>query len=77
LETGLLDEGGEDVVGCEADTMASLLEGGAEGDEGLDVAAAADYLDDDVEFDVERRRLDGVINGWEKTVFWGLGNESR
>ena len=42
--------------------MAGLLEGVAEGDEGLDVAAAANYLDNDVEFDVERRRLDGLVN---------------
>lgn len=51
LEAGGADEGAEGVVRGEADAVAVVLQFGAERDEGLDVAARADDLDDDVEAD--------------------------
>jgi hypothetical protein len=38
LETGAADKVGKVVVGCEADAVAVALEGGAQGDERLDIA---------------------------------------
>jgi hypothetical protein len=49
LEAGVAHEGCEGVVRCKADAVAVFLEAVAEGDEGLHIPTAADYLDDDVE----------------------------
>lgn len=51
FESGFEDKVAEDGVGCEADSVAMFDEFAAEGYEGLDVAAAAYNLYDDVQAD--------------------------
>lgn len=70
LEAILLDKRLKRGVGGDADAVAvGVAQRLAEGDKGLDVAAGADNLDDNVE--CRRRRLSGLTAEAGRDVSWG------
>lgn len=76
-EAGLPNKVLEHVMRCQTDTVAMLLQFVAQSDERLDVAPAADDLDDDVELQVEIARLHVGGGRFGRDDLWWMDEQLR